>query len=105
MEKACPFKSEDISGVFCHLAIKAPSTGRFASNFAQMLIGPWNTINKSVESIGLGLYFVKIFKTVRFEHNVQEFVVLYFGCVLVFQNYFDDFLSGGSTDASCNVWY
>ena len=54
-------------------------------------------ISKSV--VVIGMYLVKIRKTVCFEHNVQEFVVLYFGHLLVYQNSFDRFLSGGSTDA------
>ena len=65
----------------CHLAIKAPPIGRFAPNFAQTLIGPWNTINQSV--VLIGLYLVKICKTVCFEHNIQEFVVLTMKIILI----------------------
>ena len=50
------------------------------------------------------MYLVKIRKTVCFEHNVQEFVVLFFGHLLAYQNSFDNFLSRGSTDATCEVW-
>ena len=83
--------------LFRHLAIKVPSIGRFPPNSAQSLIGPWNTITKSVVVIGLRL--VKICKTVSFEHNVQEFILSYFERVLDYHNSFDMFLSGESKDA------
>ena len=60
--------------------------GQFAPNFAQTLIRPRNTIRKSVVVIVIYL------------------VVLYFGPLLVYQNSFDNVLSGGSTDASRRVW-
>ena len=83
-------------------AARVPPMDRFAPNFAQTLIRPWHTIWKSV--VVIGMYLVKIQKTVCFEHNVQEFVVLYFGPLLVYQDSFDNFLSGGSTHASRKVW-
>ena len=48
-------------------------------------------------------YFSKICKIVCFQHNVQECVVLYFVRFTDYQNSFDNFLSGGSTDATCKV--
>ena len=49
-------------------------------------------------------YFVKMCKIVCFQHNMQEFVVLYFARFMDYQNSFGNFLSGGSTDASRKVW-
>ena len=63
----------------------------FCTEFSTNLIGPCNTKNNTVVVIGLN--FVKIIRAVCFEHNVQEFVSL-----LDYQNSFDMFLSGGSTD-------
>ena len=48
-------------------------------------------------------YFVKMCKIVCFQHNMQEFVVLYFGRFKDYQNSFDNFLSGGSIDASRKI--
>ena len=52
----------------------------------------------------IGQYLIKICKTVCLHHNVQEFVVLYLGHFMEYQNCFDNFLSGVSTHATCNVW-
>ena len=41
------------------------------------------------------LYFVKICKIVCFQHNVQEFVVLYFAHFMDYQNSFDNFCQEG----------
>ena len=41
------------------------------------------------------MYLLKIRKTVCFEHNVQEFVILYFGHLLVFQNFLITFCQEG----------
>ena len=71
--------------------------GRFAPNFAQTVISTWKTINKSV--VVIGMHLVKTQKTVCFKHNVQEFVVLYFEHLLVYQNSFDNFWAGGLTNA------
>ena len=35
---------------------------------------------------------------------MREFAILYFGQFIDYQNSFDNFLSGGSTDASRKVW-
>ena len=35
---------------------------------------------------------------------MQEFAVLYCALFMDYQNSFDSFLSGGSTDATCKVW-
>ena len=49
-------------------------------------------------------HFVKICKIVCFQHNIEELVILYFGQFMDDQNSFDNFFSGGSTDATCKVW-
>ena len=79
----------------------APSIGLFAPNFAQTLIRLWNTMNKIV--VLIGLYLVKIFKPVCFEHNVQEFILSDYTFICI-HNSFDTFLSAGSTDVTCEVW-
>ena len=62
---------------------------------------PSALLQKSV--VIMGLYLVEICKTVCFEHNVQKFVVLYFGHFLDYQNSFDNCSSGGSTHATYKV--
>ena len=83
-------------------ATRAPLMGWFEPNFAQTLIKQLNTFSKSVAVIRP--YLVKLWKTVCFERNVQEFVALYFGRFLDYHNCFDTFLSGGFKDNSCKVW-
>ena len=45
---------------------------------------------------------MEICNTLCFEQNVQEVVLLEY--YLEYQNYFNNFLSGESTDAVCKVW-
>ena len=83
-------------------ATRAPSFGRFTPNFTQILIRPYHT--KTNIYVIIRQHFVKICKIICFQHNVQEFVILYFGQFMDHQNSFNEFLSGGSTDATCYVW-
>ena len=63
VEKTCPLKVKIFQFFFvwlfvcffCQLSHKALSVGRLAPNFAQPLMGQWNTINKSVVLIRLYL--------------------------------------------------
>ena len=68
-------------------ATRAPSIGRFAPNFTQSLIRPYHTIMNIY--VIITQYFVKIFKIVCFQHNKQEFVILYFGQFSGYQNSFN----------------
>ena len=82
-------------------ATRAPSIGRFAPNFTQILIRPYHTMMNIY--VIIRQHFVKICKIVCFQHNMQEFVILYFGQFMDYQNSFNNFLSGGSTDVVCQV--
>ena len=81
--KVSPFTSIDTN----QTDTRVPPIGRFTPNFAQTLIRQWNRIRNIFVTIGQ--YFVKICKTVCFDHNVQEIVVLYFGRFMDYQNRFD----------------
>ena len=84
-------------------APRMPLFGQFGPNSTQTLIGPWNTIDKSV--VVIGMYLGKIRKSVCFEHDVQEICCFIFWASFgLFLNAIDNFFSGGSTDASCKVW-
>ena len=79
-----------------------PPIGRFAPNFTQTTIKPYCTIMNMY--VIIRQYFVRISKITCFQCDMLEFVVLYFAHFMDYQNAFDNFLSGGSTDGTCAVW-
>ena len=74
-------------------ATRAPSISRFAPNFTQILIRLYHTMMKMY--VIIRQHFVKICKIINFQHNMQEFVILYFGQFIDYQNSFDNFWSRG----------